>query len=153
MQPLQLQIVRVPLWEWFEQRRAQVASRAAARDVTVREDTALTEAYFDPLHVGRAIDNLLDNAVRHAPGGGRVGLLVERSASSTLILRVTDNGPGVPAELRDHLFEPFATSRAEGIGLGLALVREIALAHGGDIRYLPQDAGACFELELPWRES
>jgi signal transduction histidine kinase len=66
---------------------------------------------------------------------------------------VTDNGLGVIAELRDHLFEPFATSRAEGTGLGLALVREIALAHGGDIRYLPQDTGACFELELPWRES
>jgi signal transduction histidine kinase len=153
VQPLQLQIVRVPLREWLVQRRAQVASHAAARDVKVREDTALTEAYFDPLHVGRAIDNLLDNAVRHAPIGGRVGLLIERSASSTLILRVTDNGPGVPAELRDHLFEPFATSRSEGTGLGLALVREIALAHGGDIRYLPQDAGACFELELPWRES
>jgi signal transduction histidine kinase len=153
VQPLQLQIVRVPLSEWLVQRRAQVASHAAARDVTVREDTAISAAYFDPLHVGRAIDNLLDNAVRHALIGGCVRLQIERSASSTLILRVTDNGLGVIAELRDHLFEPFATSRAEGTGLGLALVREIALAHGGDIRYLPQDTGACFELELPWRES
>lgn len=153
VQPLQLQIVRVPLKEWLEQRRTQVASHAAAREVTVTEDTALAEVYFDPLHVGRAIDNLLDNAVRHAPIGGCVGLQIERSASGAVILRVTDNGPGVPAELRDQLFEPFATSRAEGTGLGLALVREIALAHGGDIRYLPQDTGACFELELPWRES
>jgi signal transduction histidine kinase len=153
VQPLQLQFAHVSLAEWLEQRRMQVASNAAARDVTVTQETALTEAYFDPLHVGRAIDNLLDNAVRHAPIGGRVALHILRIASGAVILRVTDNGPGVPADLRDHLFEPFATSRAEGTGLGLALVREIALAHGGDIRYLPQDTGACFELELPWRES
>lgn len=153
VQPLQLQIVQEPLCDWLEQRREAITSSAAARNVTVMLHTALTDAHIDPLHLGRAIDNLLDNAVRHAPAGGRVALHIERAASGALVLRVTDNGPGVPPGLRDHLFEPFATGRAEGTGLGLALVREIALAHCGDIRYVPQDVGACFELEIPWRES
>jgi len=153
VQPLQLQPCAVPIAAWLDERRLQIKSRADARKITLTFDTAVDVACFDPLHVGRAADNLLDNAVRHARPSGRVELHVLRAASGALVLRVTDNGPGVPIELRDHLFEPFATGRAEGTGLGLALVREIALAHGGDVRYQPQDTGTCFELELPWRES
>ena len=153
VQPLQLQPCVVPLAAWLDERRELLRSRADLRNITPTFDTAIDVAWFDPMHVGRAVDNLLDNAVRHAPPGGRVELHILRAESGALVLRVTDNGPGVPTELRDHLFEPFATSRAEGTGLGLALVREIALAHGGDVRFSPQDTGTCFELELPWRES
>jgi signal transduction histidine kinase len=153
VQPLQLQPCIVPLAAWLDERRELIKSAAYARHITPTFDTALEVACFDPLHVGRAVDNLLDNAVRHAPPGGRVELHILRATSGALVLRVTDNGTGVPAELRDHLFEPFATGRAEGTGLGLALVREIALAHGGDVRFSPGDPGTCFELELPWRES
>jgi len=151
VQPLQLQPCAVALAAWLEERREQIASRAG--NITLTFDTKIDRAYFDPMHVGRAVDNLLDNAVRHAAPSGRVELRVLRPASGVLVLRVTDNGPGVAKELRDHLFEPFATIRAEGTGLGLAMVREIALAHGGDVRYQALDTGACFELELPWRES
>jgi signal transduction histidine kinase len=153
VQPLQLQVSAVPIAAWLDERRLQVKSRADMRNIGLTFNTAVDVARFDPLHVGRAVDNLLDNAVRHARAVGHVELHILRAASGALVLRVTDNGPGVPVELRDHLFEPFATSRAEGTGLGLALVREIALAHDGDVRYRPQDTGACFELELPWRES
>lgn len=153
VQPLQLQPCAVAIAAWLEERRLQIKSRAETRNITLTFDTAVDVACFDPLHVERAVDNLLDNAIRHAPPFGRVELHILRAASGALVLRVTDNGPGVPTELRDHLFEPFATSRAEGTGLGLALVREIAFAHDGDVRYVPQDMGACFELELPWRES
>lgn len=153
VQPLQLQPGVVPLAAWLEERRVQIKPRAETRNVRLNLDTAVDHAYFDPMHIGRAVDNLLDNGVRHAPPYGRVELHILRAPSGALVLRVTDNGPGVPTELRDHLFEPFATGRAEGTGLGLALVREIALAHGGDARYLPQDIGSCFELELPWHES
>ena len=153
VQPLQLQPSVVPLAAWLNERGELIKSRADLRHITLAFDTSVDVARFDPMHVGRAVDNLLDNAVRHAPPGGRVELHILRAASGALVLRVTDNGPGVPVELRDHLFEPFATGRAEGTGLGLALVREIALAHGGDVRFSPQDTGACFELELPWRES
>ena len=66
---------------------------------------------------------------------------------------VADTGSGVPEELRDHLFEPFVTGRSEGTGLGLAVVREIAEAHGGTARAVHRDDGTTFVLELPWRPS
>jgi signal transduction histidine kinase len=153
VQPLQLEPQRVRMAAWLDERRVQIAARAEARQVSLQLDTTVEEAIFDPLHLARAVDNLLDNAVRHAADSGLVTLKVDRVAADVLLLRVIDDGSGVPPELRDHLFEPFATTRAEGTGLGLALVREIALAHGGDVRYVVRDGIACFELELPWRES
>jgi signal transduction histidine kinase len=67
-------------------------------------------------------------------------------------VRVSDNGPGVPAELRARLFEPFVTGKPSGVGIGLALSRRIALAHGGDLALEPGGAGASFLLTLPAEE-
>ena len=67
-------------------------------------------------------------------------------------VRMLDSGIGVPAEVADKLFEPFATSKPEGIGLGLAVARQIARAHEGDLIYYrnSETGGAtCFELQLP----
>jgi signal transduction histidine kinase len=153
VQPLQLKPVAVSLAPWLAERAEQLKPQTAARNITLQLDTSVEHAVFDPLQVGRAVDNLLENAIRHAPPEGEVQLNILRSESGALVFRVSDSGPGVSAELRDHLFEPFASGRAEGTGLGLALVREIALAHEGVVRYVPQAAGACFELELPWRKS
>ena len=68
-------------------------------------------------------------------------------------MRVSDTGPGVSAEIREKLFEPFVTGRSDGTGLGLALVREMARNHDGDARLVSTPQGACFEIELPWRTS
>ena len=65
----------------------------------------------------------------------------------------TYTGPGVSDEIRDRLFEPFATARSDGTGLGLAIVREIARNHGGDVRLVTTGGGATFEIEVPWRPS
>jgi signal transduction histidine kinase len=62
---------------------------------------------------------------------------------------VADDGPGVPANIADRVFEPLVTSRPGGTGLGLALARRIAAAHGGSISLVPGGAGATFRLELP----
>jgi signal transduction histidine kinase len=71
-----------------------------------------------------------------------------------LHFRVSDTGPGVPADVRDRLFEPFATARADGTGLGLAIARDIARAHGGEARLVSNTpSGAVFEIELPWQPS
>ncbi|MGF6348934.1 sensor histidine kinase [Variovorax sp. W2I14] len=154
VQPLTLAPVDVVLHHWLEERISAVASKADAAgvQVTLQHDMPAS-ASFDPVHLARAVDNLLDNAVRHAPRGGHVVLSASLREARTLAIRVDDDGPGVPAPLRASLFEPFATGRADGTGLGLALAREVALAHGGELHHVPLTPGTRFELELPWRIS
>ena len=151
VQPLHLAPQRIDLPAWLQERLDAVAPRAAERGVALAlRPGAPGDAVFDPQHMGRAIDNLLDNAVRHAPQGGRVVLGAALQAGGRLVLQVDDDGPGVPEALQARLFEPFATGRADGTGLGLALAREVALAHGGDLLYLPPgDATAAIDAEAP----
>ncbi len=95
--------------------------------------------------------NLLINAVRAVERGGRVRATVERSDGGVR-LGVVDDGPGVPAEIRDRIFEPFFTTRekAGGSGLGLAVVHGIALGLGGSVRVgEAPGGGASFTVELP----
>ena len=100
----------------------------------------------------RALRNLLENAKRH--GAGTVTLAL-RALGDQVEIRVTDQGPGVPVALRERIFEPFfrlpgASEREGGVGLGLALVRTIALRHGGQVHCEDQPGGgACFVLTLP----
>jgi two-component system sensor histidine kinase TctE len=77
--------------------------------------------------------NLVDNAIRYTAASGHVTLLIER-CEKTIVLAVTDDGPGIPADVRDRVFEPFFRASAEeGSGLGLAIVREIVRAHRASI--------------------
>ena len=100
----------------------------------------------------RALRNLLENARRH--GAGDISMSLRRTGDEAII-RVSDHGPGVPAELRDRIFEPFyrlpgATERDGGVGLGLALVKSIVIRHGGSVDCLPHaSGGACFVIKLP----
>jgi signal transduction histidine kinase len=126
---------------------------AARRDVGILTECSVARARLDPEIVGRILENLLVNAVRHTPAGGHVKLC-GTAQEGGLRFTVADTGPGVPAELRDHLFEPFVTGRADGTGLGLAIARELADAHGGRLTLLcpggeTLEAGAVFALDLP----
>jgi signal transduction histidine kinase len=94
--------------------------------------------------------NLCTNALQAMPQGGK--LRARTSAGSggrTVEVRFADNGPGVTAEDRKHLFEPFFTTRADGTGLGLALCREIVAQHGGHVRLEDAGPGATFCVTLP----
>jgi two-component system, NtrC family, sensor histidine kinase HydH len=113
---------------------------------------AVEQWRFDPLHLGRAVDNLLSNALQHTPHGGAVRIAV-RPHGAHMLLQVRDTGSGVAPEVLPRLFEPFVTSRATGTGLGLALVREIATAHGGNVCLVGTTPGACFAIEIPWLAS
>ncbi|WNJ88662.1 HAMP domain-containing sensor histidine kinase [Bosea sp. 685] len=104
---------------------------------------------FDAGEIGRIVENLIGNALRHTPAGGSVELTAARRGEN-LVIAVRDDGPGVPAEIRDRLFEPFVTGHPEGTGLGLAIAREIAGVNRATVRLLPSDRGAHFEIELPW---
>jgi signal transduction histidine kinase len=101
----------------------------------------------------RMVRNLLENAVRYG-GGSAVRVRLAAVGDSALALDVCDTGPGIPEPERERIFEPFyriagASEAAGGVGLGLALVRQIARRHGGDAQCLPNDAGGCFRVTLP----
>ncbi|GEM_PF-345267 len=111
----------------------------------------------DPDRLAQALRNLLSNAIAHtAPGEGMVRLKVERDGADRLRFVIEDDGPGIPAEERERVFDRFhrtdaARDRASGgTGLGLAIVRAIAEAHGGRVAvgYRPE-SGTKIELELP----
>ena len=96
-----------------------------------------------------ALLNLAMNALQHGGPNARVGIEV-CARGARLEIRVRDNGPGVPAEYRERIFEPFFTSRPDGTGLGLAVVRSVARAHGGDVTLdAGSGTGACFVVHLP----
>lgn len=137
--------------------RAAAARRRAADGVGTGAGTGVetrvevprdAPVRLDPQRVGQALDNLLDNAVRHGSPPVTVSAAVD---GDVVRIRVADAGPGVPAELLPHLFQPFATGGfTGGTGLGLHLAREIARAHGGDVTYRPPGAGrpGGFEVTL-----
>ena len=100
----------------------------------------------------RLVRNLLENARRY--GDGEITVLL-RPSGAFAQLSVCDRGPGVPAALRERIFEPFyrlpgASEREGGVGLGLALVKAIAQRHAGTVRCEDREGGgACFVVELP----
>jgi signal transduction histidine kinase len=124
----------------------------AGREVSVRALPLI--ALVDAAKVERILENLLANAVRHTPAGTRVWVRVTPQDVGVL-LEVSDAGPGVPASLRDAVFQPFrqgpsANPHAPGSGVGLALVARFAALHGG--RAWVEDrlgGGASFKVSLP----
>ncbi len=138
-------------------RSAQRAGpRAGQAGVTCRVDApAGLVVTADPGRIRQAVDNLVDNALRFAPRGTDVELSAGR-AGPALVIEVRDRGPGFPADFLPHAFERFRQpdhdrARSEGgAGLGLAIVRAIALAHGGQVTagHRP-GGGAVVRLEIP----
>jgi two-component system, NtrC family, nitrogen regulation sensor histidine kinase NtrY len=98
----------------------------------------------------RVLANLVRNAVEAArPARARVHLAITR-AGDRAVLTVSDEGPGIPEELRERIFDPYFTTRHEGTGLGLAIVKKIVLQHGGEISAGARaGGGASFTIALP----
>jgi signal transduction histidine kinase len=129
--------------------------RLRVPDRTIDVDGAPVTVPGDGARLGQVLGNLLDNACRHAPSGGRIEVRVW--SGGLAVVRVTDDGPGVPRADRERIFDRLVrlddarTAEVGGSGLGLAIARGIARAHGGDLRCVdPHDGrGAAFTLTLP----
>ncbi len=135
----------------FEEVDLEALVRAEAERLGAEVVGQATKLPGDATMLRHLVRNLLGNAHLHG-GGAEVRAQIERQGP-TVVLAVEDRGPGVPEDEREKIFAPFyrpAGSRQGGVGLGLALVRQIARYHQGEVRYLPRPGGGSrFEVTLP----
>ncbi len=103
----------------------------------------------DAGQLGHLFLNVITNAVEAAGPGGWVEVRAAEKAPGRAVVEVLDSGPGPSPEVAGRLFEPFVTGKREGVGLGLAVARQVAEAHGGAIRWRRDADRTCFEIELP----
>ena len=153
-----LRIEPVPVRRFLDQALtplvADLEERGIAAEVHLKLDDEL-RINLDQDRMQRVLENLIRNAreaVSAVPGERRVFVRAWVEEEDALAIRVADSGPGIPGELADHLFEPFATTgKRQGTGLGLVTVRNLVKAHGGEIRVETSapEGGAAFTLTLP----
>jgi two-component system, OmpR family, sensor kinase len=132
---------------------AELGPLADGHELVVDADPAYVDGARDELH--RMALNLMENAVRHTPKGTRVRVRVENGAGDVR-LTVQDDGPGVPPELHDRIFERFVRGsgdRGSSSGLGLSIVRAVAEGHGGTVAVEDARPGARFVVHLPPSET
>jgi two-component system, sensor histidine kinase FlrB len=96
-----------------------------------------------------AVLNLATNALQAASADLDLELLARRAAGGRAQIVVSDNGPGVPAHIRERIFEPFFTTRTRGNGIGLAIVKSVVEAHQGSVTLADTSSGATFIIDLP----
>jgi signal transduction histidine kinase len=106
------------------------------------------EVAVDVARFKRCVMNLVLNGAQAMPSGGPLRVGVE-ARNGRVRLEVSDEGPGIPPEVRDRVFEPFVTTKQDGVGLGLSLTKRIVEDHGGAIGFEPAERGTTFWIELP----
>ena len=131
-------------------------TQAAGQGVRLefRSDGLLPEVMADPVRLREVINNLVSNAIKHSPRGGDVTVRIAPKGADFLRLSVLDDGPGVPVEIQDRIFERFFRAEGQqndGVGLGLFISREIMRAHEGRIGVCEtsQEATTEFYSDVP----
>jgi signal transduction histidine kinase len=103
--------------------------------------------HADEAMLRQALFNVLLNATQSVAGGGRIAVHLSADGPREATLEISDDGPGVPPEHRANIFKPYVTMRPKGVGLGLAIVAQIASAHGWEVACLPREPhGAIFRF-------
>ncbi len=126
---------------WAHETGASLLINPTAYDVSIDAD---------PQRLGQVLLNLVMNGMQAAGKGGRVQISATTKSDGSALIEVWDNGPGIPAEVRDRIFNPFFTTKDAGTGLGLAIVHRIVEAHAGTIRVTNDSrGGARFSICLP----
>ncbi|HEV2952445.1 MAG TPA: ATP-binding protein, partial [Actinomycetota bacterium] len=135
---------------------ARMRPRLAGHTVTTEFPTTLPDVSVDPVQLDQVLTNLLENAGRHAPEGTQIHVSVSWMDDMVQV-RIGDEGPGIPPEERDRVFEAFyrgsSTPETPGSGLGLAIAQAVVVAHGGRIWIDEAAGGGCVvAFEIPGEE-
>lgn len=154
--PLQLEHRPCNLPDILERAIKTVDAAWHGPPVTIQRDceTAVPPVALDEDFAEQVFVNLIQNAydAMSDQGGGvlRIGIVSsERNGARGVEVRITDSGPGVPAELRDQIFNPFVTTKKSGVGLGLSIVAKIVDEHRGSIELADGNGGASFTIFFP----
>ena len=144
---------RNPVGPLLEGAAEQLSQAAQAKHITLTVEPFHGQAAFDPRWTGEALCNVVDNAVKYTPAGGRVTISAQMLDSFCRV-DVADTGPGIPEEEQGAVFDRFyrgaGTRAADGLGLGLYLTREILSKQGGYIKVASRPGeGSTFSLYLP----
>ncbi|WNJ18717.1 response regulator [Pontibacter sp. G13] len=148
------------IWEQVSRFSAAFDSWAERRQIhfsVKAEDVQTTEwiTSFDPDHLQKVVNNLLSNAFKFTPAGGRIDVHLSRQGN-TFVLSVADSGPGIPSEHAPFIFDRFyqihrhQSSGSGGAGIGLSLSQELMRLTGGSLKLVPSEKGAKFEAEFPF---
>ena len=141
--------------EALEQTLRLVAARLACRATLHRDQRATRRVLASRTRLGQVFLNLIGNAIDACPAGDAANPRIAvrtRDVPGGVRIEIEDSGPGIPEDMRERLFEPFATSKPPGLGtgLGLYICRRIVHEHGGTIGYqCPESGGTIFRVELP----
>jgi PAS domain S-box-containing protein len=164
VRPLRLQVERTDLNTVLHQAitlaETKVPRGEVAVDIALPPDLPMIDG--DEHQLCQVFTNLLANALEALDGAGHIGIAGTTTVigedpaiagphqpARMIVVDVTDDGPGVPAELTDKIFDPFFSTKPQGSGLGLAIVRKIVDAHDGRIDVNSSPAGTCFRVTLP----
>jgi two-component system sensor histidine kinase BaeS len=158
---LEMKFSIIDLNEWLPRVLAAYHSSAVEKGLLWEESIAadLPGIQVDADRIAQALGNLISNAIRYTPKGGCIGIMVDLADDDHIRFIVNDDGPGIPAEEKDLVFQPFYRGKSvkrfsDGMGLGLTIAREILNAHQGTLQITSQpDKGARFELIIPVKPS
>lgn len=153
--PLQQRLEATALGDLMTRAVTFVAAQAQRQQIRISCDFAenAPAAVCDPEQIYQVILNLVVNALQALPAGCSIWLRMVPAQSDRVGFEVGDDGPGLPREIRDHIFQPFVTGREGGTGLGLAFVDRIVKAHRGSVSVRSEAGqGTVFEVWLPRAE-
>ncbi len=148
--------IKFGLAKIIEDLAKRLAIQADEKEIKLEVNVSpLPEIYGDPVKISWVVSNLITNALRYTPRGGLVEVIARPVGSQAIRMEVKDTGPGIPPEIREHIFERFAQYTVDGqppgsVGLGLAIAKDIVNAHAGRL-FVESDGhhGSRFVVELP----
>jgi len=151
--PLNLRLSLADMNGIIQESIAIVKAMAGEKPITIesRLSSNIAPIDLDPMKMKQVLINLLTNAVQASPPGESV-FISSVSEEERIIIDITDHGPGISADQKENIFTPFFTTKKEGIGLGLIMVKNIVSAHGGEVQFFdnpPPETGVTFRVILP----